>query len=282
MLSLYKFLKFLFRYAIPEPLRYPLARAAARVVCGFNAPRRTVIVGNLTPLVGRERAKRLAPRVLGNFLMTAVDFFCERRNLAANLPMEHWGLVEKTYRKSKRVMIITAHLGNWEIGINCLVGRGFSVAGLYAPYRDDAIVEWILSHRSPDVEWIPAVRGASEACLHALQRGRVLGVVGDIPFGEKGRRVRIAGAYAHLPLGPWSIAVRGQATVIPAFIIRESPGHYRGVIHEPISVPDGSFRHRLEAMQDIYRAHLESYLLRYPEQWGVLQPFWDSAKGLES
>jgi hypothetical protein len=27
--------------------------------------------------------------------------------------------------------------------------------------------------------------------------------------------------------------------------------------------------------QEIYRAHLENYLRTIPEQWGVLQPFWD-------
>jgi len=44
---------------------------------------------------------------------------------------------------------------------------------------------------------------------------------------------------------------------------------------DPITPPEGSFRHQMEAMQDVYRAHLESYLQRYPEQWGVLQRFWD-------
>jgi KDO2-lipid IV(A) lauroyltransferase len=111
--------------------------------------------------------------------------------------------------------------------------------------------------------------------MDALSRSRIVGIVADIPFGEKGRRVTLAGTSAHLPLGPWAIAVRARATVMPAFIIRETPGRYRLIMHEPIVPGEGSFRRQMERMQDVYLGHLEHYLQRYPEQWGVLQPFWD-------
>src|SRR5262249_47987955 len=129
-------------------------------------------------------------------------------------------------------------------------------------------------HRNADVEWIPAAKGAAEACLNALERGRLLGMVADIPYGEKGRRVKINGSWTRLPLGPWAIAARAQAVVIPGFVLRETPGQYRVIFHDPIQPGEGSFRHRIEVMQDLYRGHLEHYLKTVPEQWGVLQPFF--------
>ena len=156
------------------------------------------------------------------------------------------------------------------------------MAEVYAPYREDKIVRWIMGHRNPDVEWIPAARGAAQACINALDRGRILGMVADIPFGEKGNRVRILGAQARLPLGPWAIASRARATVIPGFVIRVKPGQYRIIFHEPILPREGSFRRQMIDAQDIYRAHLEDYLRQYPEQWGVLQPFWENEMPIES
>jgi len=277
MLPLYKCLKFFFRYLVPGPSRYFLARASGRIVIFFNRGRREVIVGNLTPLLGAGEARRRAPELLGNFLMTAVDFFCPRRNMALETPIENWSAVEKAYRKTKRVMLVTAHLGNWELGIPCLVEKGYSVSGIYAPYRGDDIVRWILSHRNTEVEWMPAARGAAQACIASLERGRVLGMVADIPFGEKGRRVSLAGARARMPLGPWAIAAWAKAVVFPAFIVREGPGRYRGVIHDPIFPAEAmSFRRQLESMQEIYRSHLEYYLKTYPTQWGCLQSYWDA------
>lgn len=275
MLTLYKFLKFLFRHILPDRWRYPLVRWIARGVFALNPARRRTILSNLTPLLGAVGAKRLGPILLGNFLMTAVDFFCEREGLPKSVECETWGILDRAWRKNRRVMIVTAHHGHWELGISCLVERGYAVAGVYAPYREDKVVQWIMKHRNPEAEWIPTTRGAAEACISALERGRLLGMVIDIPFGEKGRRVYLADTPAHLPLGPWAIAVRAKATVIPAFMIRQSPGRYHLTFHEPIVPTEGSFRKQMEYMQDIYVGHLEKILRKYPEQWGVLSPFWD-------
>lgn len=275
MLTLYKFLKCFFRYVLPRPWRYPAARWTARVICRFNAARRGVIVGNLTPLVGPERARALAPELLGNFLMTAVDFFCADKDLPQRVQCPEWNLLPQVCRETKRVMLVTAHIGHWEIGIPWIVGKGYPMAGVYAIYREDAVVEWIMSHRKAQVEWIPATPGAAEHCIGALRKGRLLGMVADLPYGERGRRVLIAGRPVRLPMGPWAIAARARATVIPTFILRQSPGVYQATFHEPIRPMEGSLRQQIEQMQDIYRAYLEYYLKSYPAQWGVLEPFWD-------
>jgi len=274
MLTAYKLLKFFFRYIVPPPLRYPLARFSGRVVVFFNAKRRHILVSNLTPLLGSAQARRVAPIQMGHFGMTAVDFFCPPKGLIKRVEMINAAALEKTYRKARKAIVVTAHVGNWELGISCLLSRGFPVAGLYAPYREDDVVQWILAHRNQEVEWIPSSKGAAQACIDVLRRGSMLGIVGDIPYGERGRRVMIAGHSAHLPLGPWAIAARAEAPVIPAFMRRLNPGHYEAVFHEPIWPKAGSLRHQMESMQDVYRLHLEAYLQRYPEQWGVLEAFW--------
>ena len=106
MLKLYKLLKFLFRHILPEKCRYPLARLIGRLVCVANASRRRVIVENLTPLVGPKEAAAMAPRLLGHFAMTAVDFFCPRRNLAREVQAENAGVLEKSYRRFKKVIVV--------------------------------------------------------------------------------------------------------------------------------------------------------------------------------
>ena len=275
LLTVYKFLKFVFRYGVPARGRYGPARWIARQVCRFNASRREVIIGNLTPLVGKEKAALLAPELLGHFAMTAVDFFCASPRRGRDDELENWSVIGEAYRRTQRVMVVTAHLGYWEIGVSYLLEKGFPVTGVYAPYTDDAIVQWIMGHRNPQAEWIPAIPGAAERCIAAVEKGRVLGMVADIPFGERGRRVTIAGHPARLPIGPWMIAARARATVIPTFIVRRSPGRYRGIAHEPIQPATGSLPRQIRRMQAIYKEHLERYLKTYPEQWGVLAPFWE-------
>jgi KDO2-lipid IV(A) lauroyltransferase len=258
-------------------MRYWMARWIARFVCFFNARRRQVIVDNLTPLVGAERARQVAPELLGNFLMTAVDFFCSRpqRSRAATYTYEGWSRIEEAYSENRRLIIMTAHMGNWEGGITSLIDRGFPVAGLYATYTDDDIVDWITSHRNPQVHWIPTTPGAADICVAALEQGRILCLAADIPYGEHGRRVTIAGRTTRMPLGPWAIALRAKATVLPAIVLRRAPGKYFGVIHEPIKPNNDSLKQQMIRMQEIYRSTFEDYLKAYPEQWGNLQPYWE-------
>ena len=66
-----------------------------------------------------------------------------------------------TIARGKGVLFATAHLGNWELGITYLVEKGYAVSGVYAPYREDDVVRWIMAHRAelarnaPDAEVKP-------------------------------------------------------------------------------------------------------------------------------
>src|SRR5258708_1767502 len=155
VLLAYKILKFIFRHGVPASLRYPMARGIAHGICLMNARRRNVLIANLTPLVGAGKARQMAPLLLGNFCMTAVDFFCANPLRPRELTFDNWSRIESAYQEKRRVMIVTAHMGNWETGISYLVEKGYPVAGLYATYTDDDIVQWIATHLNPYVMWIP-------------------------------------------------------------------------------------------------------------------------------
>lgn len=276
MLFSYRVLEFVFRRLLPERLRDPLVRALAKGIYAFHPGLRTTLFQNLLPLIGPERASQVAPRLYQHFAVTTLDFFCPLKDGFKNVQEEGAEILKAAHDRGEKVMLVTAHFGNWELGLNYLAHRGLALTGLYARYRDPAMAEWVHSHRSPQVEWVPAVRGAAEACLNALARGRVLGLVADLPYGERGTRVRWGERVARLPLGPWAIASRAQATVIPAFVRTMGRGAYRIVYHEAMTPGTGSFRKQMERLQETYRLRLDDYLTRYPEQWGLLHPFWEA------
>lgn len=275
MLWVYKGLKFAFRHLVPECLRYPLVRVVARLAYWLDGRRRRTVIRNLLPLVGPERAPAVAARIFESFGLNSVDFFCpDIQN--ESIQVEGEATLLGALKRQAKVMVVTAHFGNWEIGMRYLASLNIPLAGLYAIYREDPVVDWILQHRDPQVEWIAASRGAAEASINALNQGRTLGLLADIPFGEPGTRVRICSTPVRLPLGPWAIASRAGATVVPAFVLRDRPGAYRVIFHDAIEPVAGSFRTQMKRLQERYRSLLENYLTLYPEQWGLLQPFWES------
>jgi lauroyl/myristoyl acyltransferase len=98
-------------------------------------------------------------------------------------------------------------------------------------------------------------------------------MVADVPFGEEGQPVSLAGHKTRAPRGPWVIAQRAKALVFPCFMIRTAPGRYTAKIHNPIDA--GAAGITVADMMSDYLNHLMGYLTAYPEQWGLLSPFWE-------
>ena len=62
--------------------------------------------------------------------------------------------------------------------------------------------------------------------------------------------------------------------MIPGFVIRETPGQYRIIFHEPILPREGTFRRQMLEMQDVYRTvTLNIIFKRFLSNGEWLQPF---------
>jgi KDO2-lipid IV(A) lauroyltransferase len=271
----YRLTVWCFSHLIPKRFRYASARFFARVVFLIHRPLRRILQDNLTPLIGADQAERIAPRVLMNFAETAVDFFSGSAEVRDRLEIENGGRLAEVYRSGTPVMAVTAHWGHWEMGPTCLTDRGYPVSSLYSPFADPHIDRWMKAYRDPRMDWVPVGAGAPYRCFKALEQRRIVGMVADIPFGEEGQRVSIKGQNVRLPLGPWIRRARAKATVFPCFIMRKKTGTYQTLIHDPIRPGAGPPKLEIQRMLADYVRHLEYYLTHYPEQWGVLAPFWE-------
>jgi KDO2-lipid IV(A) lauroyltransferase len=181
--------------------------------------------------------------------------------------------------RGKGVVLLTAHLGNWEVG-------GLMLARMRQPIHVVLV---------PDI--FPGVererRRLHEACgvveirvdrtfvptlavLRVLSQNGIVAMQGDRDFDNSGVAVPFFGREAYFPRGPLRVAMASGATVLPAFIVRMPGGGYRAIVEEPLLVESGgdrdaSLRRNLER----YVAILERYVKEYPDQWYCFFPFWD-------
>ncbi len=274
-LTLLRLLQFLFCRFVPAAWRYPLARRIAYAICALQPKRRHLLEKNLSPLIGPNEAIRQAPAMLAHFFFNEVDFFCTPKEVEKNSFFDGLEHLEAAWRDRKRVIVITAHLGHWELGTSMIVNQGYPVTALYAAFPPGSAGEWVHRQRDPRVHWQLAVPGASQSLQKALEGGRLVCLLGDLPFGETGEPILMAGHTTRLPLGPWHLALRTQATIVPGFVLRDAPGHYRVKLFTPLKTGTGTLQERTEFYRTQYRDLLEIFLRKYPDQWGVLQPFWE-------
>ena len=176
-------------------------------------------------------------------------------------------------------MLLTAHLGNWEIG-------GLMLAQVKQPIHVVLVPDIFpgvererrrLHARSGVVEirvdgsFVPTL-----SVMRALNSNGIVAMQGDRDFDNTGVAVPFFGREAFFPRGPLRVAMASGATVLPAFIVRVPDGRYRAVVEEPLEIRTSGDRDAaLAANLRRYVAILERYVRQYPDQWYCFYPFWD-------
>ncbi|MDF2566394.1 MAG: lipid biosynthesis acyltransferase, partial [Massilibacillus sp.] len=122
-------------------------------------------------------------------------------------------------------------------------------------------------------------RGTTEliGAAKALKKGKSLGFLADQDAGPSGAFIDFLGKPASTPLGPAVFAKRFKSPVVPCFIIRQSDGKHKVLIHEPLYYQDNG-----NEEQDLYdftvklTRIIENTIKEYPTQWLWFQKRWNT------
>lgn len=264
------------------------ARFVITVVMAFYHPPKRAIAHNLSRVfavpAGSRRVRAAVRNMLYNFACYWVDLF-----RFAQLPPERaMSLVEsvsghervtEALQQGKGAMLLTAHLGNWELGGVFLKFLGQPVSIVYVPDQFEDVERCRqLLRRATGVDEIPIQPGdmfTSLPALRALRENRLLALQGDRDFNDKGVWVDFLGTPAPFPLGPFVLAAITGAPVLPSFITYTAGQRFAIEIGEPIRVEntgnrDADVRRALER----WVAVLEQAVRRWPTQWYTFYEFW--------
>ncbi|MGH9367997.1 MAG: lysophospholipid acyltransferase family protein [Thermoanaerobaculia bacterium] len=181
--------------------------------------------------------------------------------------------------KGKGVLLVTAHLGNWEIGDLMLAQVRQPIHVVLVPDIFPGVerARRRLHDRAGVTEIaVDRTLAPTLAVLRALGRNAIVAMQGDRDFDNTGVAVPFFGKEAFFPRGPLRVAMATEATVLPAFIVRVPDGRYRAILEEPLEIDRGGDREAaLRRNLRRYVSILERYVRQYPEQWYCFYPFWD-------
>jgi lauroyl/myristoyl acyltransferase len=87
--------------------------------------------------------------------------------------------------------------------------------------------------------------------------------------------VALAGRHVRLPRGPWEIACRSGALVIPTFSVRQGFDTFEVTVEEPFRVhASGELEADVRCAAERYAHLLEAQIRRNPGQWTPFEDFW--------
>jgi len=198
----------------------------------------------------------------------AVDALCEIRG------REH---LVKALEKGRGAVLITGHLGNWEL-LNARLGTAgipmsIAVRDLDDP-RIDALADSLRARFGSEV--IHRGRVAGGRLINALKRNRVNGLLIDQDIRDiPGVHVPFFGRTALTPIGAAQLALKMGSPVIPAFIHRQEDNHHLAEVFPPLEIPaSGSFDERVFQLTARATAAIEAQIRRHPSQWVWMHRRW--------
>ncbi len=261
---------------LPRRISYLIANLFALIHFYWSSKDRAAVFYNLKPLIeGKKRRKQAARKVFINFAYYLTDFFryskLNGKFIKKYVHFEGLETVDRLIKKKQGAILLTAHLGNYELGgaIMSLLGYPLSVVAL--PHLDLRTNNFFNNQRKKaGIEVIPT--GLSvKTSIAVLKKGRLLALLGDRDFSHSGSKQRVLSRYAYIPRGAAFFAKKGNAAVIPAFFVRENKYYYRLIFEEKIEAQQDS---KEDYIIKKYVSVLEKYLKKYPEQWYLFQRYW--------
>jgi KDO2-lipid IV(A) lauroyltransferase len=283
-------IRFLAEYALVRLAWLVLAKVPPRVadVLGqgmgwlaylLDFPHRRLAWANLQLALGGERSEReIRNLARSSFLHLAAAFvdLCRsqrllREPLANIIQFEGLERAERIRAQGRGMILITGHLGSWELGALASPLIGYPLQVVYRPLDNPYLDRWLVGMRCSTGNRAVPKRNALRPILSSLQGGEIVVVMMDLnTVRGEGVFVDFFGRPACTTYAPALLALRTGAAVLPILTLRQPDHRLKVVVGEEIAVSrSGDLQRDLVENTARFTKVLEGYIRAYPEQW-----FW--------
>lgn len=255
--------------------------------------KRRIIRANLRIITGRNDVERLVVSTFYKFSRNWTDVMLMMRLRGKRLDTligrrvgkEH---LDRALADGCGAILISPHLGNWELGGLGLAEMGYPINVLTFREPDERVNELrekVRSERGIGFIYVDRHDTSPLAIIeavNALRRNEVLALLGDRDGSSHTASLDFFGRQTDIPLGAAYLALASGAPVFPVFVPLEG-NRYATIMEEPIRFSAGRGGHKdaiTAGTAEILRV-FENYIRAYPDQWYNFFDYWDLMKGRE-
>ena len=228
------------------------------------------------PGTSEKEKRRIAGRVANNVGRTLIEIYSGDAFLkrVKDAPKGGPGLaaLEEAQRDGRPIVLLTAHIGNYDAVRGSFAINGTPMAALYKPMRNSIFNDHYvkaISHISSPV--FPTTGRGIAGLISHLKDGGTIGIVGDI--GATGAPLlEFFGKPAHTPISAAEWAVKYDALLVPIYGLRQPDGlTFRIYADTPIANGDPN------SMMQAYNDSVEAVTRKHMDQWFWIHKRWKRA-----
>jgi len=272
-------------HSLPARAGYRLGSAIGTLIRHVSPRHFRIVMTNLRLAFGEEKSeaelRQIAAqcyRHLGKCLMEFVRLpamsGADIKQVAHLRGAEH---IEAVLAAGKGAILITGHLGNWEMVGARLAAEGFPVNVIARAQRDDTLTEYIRRTREVAGMRVFHQEVAARRSLSALRNNELVGILLDQNAGDEGLFVDFFGHLASTAPGAAAFALRTGAPALPTCGWRNPDDTHTVVIGEPVpTIRTGDRDQDLLVNTARYTKIIEQQIREHPAQWFWLHKRWKS------
>jgi len=267
---------------LPTAITIGLGKLLATAYWALVPARRQIVINNLLPVLGDLKAAQKGARELfQQFSIKLIDLWqFESGRPVKTLFSEliGWEHFTTAHARGKGVLLVTAHLGNWEFGGPLLIERGIKLHVVTLTEPGDGFTELRQQYRGRwGIETVVIGNDtfAVVEVIKRLQDGATVALLVDRPPASSAATVKLFGRPFQASVAAAELARASGCAVLPVVLPRTDNGYVAHVMPE-ISYDRAALgkRELREAFTaEIMRA-FEPAIRQYVNQWYHFVPVW--------
>ena len=268
---------------IPRNSAIKIANFLGRLWFIVDRRHRNVALENLTHVFGTEKntdeIRKLARQVFCNlaFIVFEIGWLLRLKKKEFSKYFHVYGLhyLKNAHKKGKGVLVLTGHMGNWELMSLPAKMLGYSMSAIYRPLDFKPLDLFFINLRGSYGTTLYPKKNAMRPILRGLKKGELIGIFLDqnTPV-RSGVFVDFFNRKACTNKGLALIALRTDAPVIPLFLLREEGGYRVEFGPEVPVIRTGDKEKDIKTTSRQYNRVLEDVIRRYPDQWFWVHKRW--------
>ena len=261
----------------PRNACYLFARFVSIIHYYVSKKDRETVIYNLSPIITeRNKLKKCVQEIFINFAYYLVDFFryskLNQDFIKKYIELDGLENLNKALAKGKGIIVLAAHLGNYELAGAILSLLGYPLSVVALSHKDKRINRFFDGQRQRVGMKVISTGTTIRSCFSALKSGDMLALLGDRDFSGNGIKLDMFSREAYFPRGIAFFARKTGAPIIPIFLIRKDKKFYHLVCEKPI-IYDKEQQDEISIIRKCNLV-LEKYIKKYPQQWYMFQRRW--------
>ncbi len=266
---------------LPRRVLFPISRILSFIYYLFAFKTRKIIKDNLKIILNSQYNEKFTINTFYNFSRYLIDFLKVKNNdrefFQNHLRGENINLINTALScSSGGVVILTIHLGNWEIGGGYLAHLGYDISAV-ALEHSVKYVEKIFNRQRKNlrIHELP-FKDSFTTCLNLLKYKKLIALLCDRDFTLNYYPARLFGRIVYIPKAPFLLALRARVPMVFGVALMQG-FDYKVVMEKIIEFRNYSFREIPQVVAEVTHI-IEKYVVNYPDQWFCFSPFWEQPK----